>query len=115
MPKAKQVSSFVKTKASSRNMMKHDPSSCSFRDLALECSYAYLAVLRNEIGVAPGLSVSIDVEFLTRKPYDYVDKLVITAEAENLAPFWESDPRHPSQGWTTQQWLLTGTSHPPSE
>ena len=37
--------------------------------------------VRNEIGVAPGLSVSIDVEFLTRKPYDYVDKLVITAEA----------------------------------
>lgn len=37
-------------------------------------------IVRNEIGVAPGLSVSIDVEFLTRKANDFVDKLVITAE-----------------------------------
>ncbi|OLQ10587.1 hypothetical protein AK812_SmicGene5641 [Symbiodinium microadriaticum] len=43
-------------------------------------SAEFRVVTENEIGIAPGLSVSIDVEFLTRKPYDYVDKLVITAE-----------------------------------
>lgn len=34
----------------------------------------------NQRAIAPGLSISIDVEFLTRKPFDYVDRLIIKAE-----------------------------------
>lgn len=40
--------------------------------------------LRNEIGVAPGLSVSVDIEFLTRKADDYSDTLVVVAEDQPL-------------------------------
>ena len=36
--------------------------------------------MRNEIGIAPGLSVSVDVEFLTRHAGDFSDKLVVLAE-----------------------------------
>lgn len=35
---------------------------------------------KNEIAIAPGLPISIDIEFLTRNPCDRVDKLLITAE-----------------------------------
>ena len=55
-------------------------SSCIFGEASKRKPHV-TSLPRNEIGIAPGLSVSIDVEFLTRKPYDYVDKLVITAEA----------------------------------
>eukprot|EP00931_Biecheleriopsis_adriatica_P036216 TRINITY_DN2086_c0_g1_i7.p1 TRINITY_DN2086_c0_g1~~TRINITY_DN2086_c0_g1_i7.p1 ORF type:complete len:2928 (-),score=554.29 TRINITY_DN2086_c0_g1_i7:9-8792(-) len=37
-------------------------------------------VSQNEIAIAPGLSVTIDIEFLTRKPFDYVDRLMVTSE-----------------------------------
>lgn len=36
--------------------------------------------MRNEIGIAPGLSVSVDVEFLTRVAGDFSDRLVVLAE-----------------------------------
>jgi hypothetical protein len=40
----------------------------------------FKVLAENQIAIAAGLSISIDVEFLTRKPSDVVDKLVITAE-----------------------------------
>lgn len=43
-------------------------------------SQEFRIVTENEIGVAPGLSVSVDVEFLTRKVDDFFDKLVVVAE-----------------------------------
>lgn len=35
---------------------------------------------KNETAIAPGMPITIDIEFLTRKSFDYVDKLVIKAE-----------------------------------
>lgn len=43
-------------------------------------SEEFTLVSENQMAIAPGLSVEVDIEFLTRKPFDYVDKLVITAE-----------------------------------
>lgn len=43
-------------------------------------SQEFRIVTENEIGVAPGLSVSVDVEFLTRKADDFYDTLVVVAE-----------------------------------
>mmetsp|Transcript_20679 Transcript_20679/g.39293 ORF Transcript_20679/g.39293 Transcript_20679/m.39293 type:complete len:2902 (+) Transcript_20679:155-8860(+) len=37
-------------------------------------------VSENQMAIAPGLSISIDVEFLTRKPSDVVDKITVMAE-----------------------------------
>jgi hypothetical protein len=43
-------------------------------------SNEFKLVTENQMTIAPGLSISVDVEFLTRRPYDYEDRLLITAE-----------------------------------
>lgn len=60
-----------------------------FRRSSLQCLgflpwFLCFSELRNEIGVAPGLSVSVDIEFLTRKADDYSDTLVVVAEDQPL-------------------------------
>jgi hypothetical protein len=40
----------------------------------------FRVVAENQIAIAPGLSISIQVEFLTHKPSDVVDRLIVTAE-----------------------------------
>jgi hypothetical protein len=43
-------------------------------------SAEWTLVSENQTAIAAGISVQIDVEFLTRRPFDYEDKLIVQAE-----------------------------------
>ena len=62
------------------------------------CTFSDDTLTRNEIGVAPGLSVSVDIEFLTRKADDFYDTLVVVAEDWQVLK---------GSGSETDKWLLS--------